>query len=94
MSVSSTYIFYSILYSYYTYTILYIYHILIYYYSLGISDVLGQVLGISSLVCVSTLTVVVATLFPQFIGSASKSGGVLGVIIMQFFFAVTGAQVN
>ena len=94
MSVSSTYILYSNLYSYYTYTILYIYHILIYYYSLGISDILGQVFGISSLVCVSTLTVVVATLFPHYIGSASKSGGVLGVIIMQFFFAVTGAQVN
>ena len=68
-------------------------HVL-HYISLGISDVLGQVFGISSLVYVSTLTVLVATLFPQFIGSASKSGGVLGVIIMQFFFAVTGAQVN
>ena len=63
-----------------------------FYYSLGISDVLGHALGISSLVCASTLTVVAATLFPSFIGSASKSGGVLGVLIMQFFFAVTGAM--
>ena len=109
MSVSSTYTFYSMFYIYHTCTILILYiHILTLYiltytilytiytilYGLGISDVLGQVFGISSLVCVSTLTVVVATLFPHYIGSASKSGGVLGVIIMQFFFAVTGAQVN
>ena len=52
----------------------------------------AQLGGTSPLLLVSLLAVIVATLFPASMGRVSKAGGVLGVVCMQFFFAVTGGM--
>lgn len=52
----------------------------------------AQLGGTSPLLLVSLLAVIVATLFPASMGRVSKAGGVLGVLCMQFFFAVTGGM--
>lgn len=49
----------------------------------SVADVLGRATGFSSLVTVSLLTVLVATVFPRPIGSVSRAGGAIGVLIMQ-----------
>jgi uncharacterized membrane protein len=46
----------------------------------------------SFMLYVSLITVLGATIFPKTIGSSSESGGILGVLLMQFFFSVTGAM--
>lgn len=58
----------------------------------SISEIVGKLTGLSPLVAVSLLTVLTATVFPRTMGSASRAGGVVGVLIMQMFFAVTGAS--
>ena len=47
--------------------------------------------GTSSLPLISLLTVASATVFPQFFSKVVPSGAALGVLIMQMFFAVSGA---
>ena len=47
--------------------------------------------GTSSLPLISLLTVASATIFPRFFSKLVPSGAALGVLIMQMFFAVSGA---
>ena len=47
--------------------------------------------GTSSLPLISLLTVASATMFPRFFSKLVPSGAALGVLIMQMFFAVSGA---
>ncbi|KAG7354584.1 DUF819 domain containing protein [Nitzschia inconspicua] len=47
--------------------------------------------GTSSLPLISTLTVLAATAFPKFFNSLSETGTALGVILVQLFFACSGA---
>ena len=47
--------------------------------------------GTSSLPMTSLLTVALATIFPRFFSKLVTSGAALGVLIMQMFFAVSGA---
>ena len=53
--------------------------LLLYTLSIGISTKINA----SPMIVVSLLTVLVATLFPQQVGSISRSGGIIGVLIMQ-----------
>jgi len=47
--------------------------------------------GTSSLPLISMLTVTAATIYPKFFSSLVSSGAALGVLMMQMFFAVSGA---
>lgn len=58
----------------------------------ALSQGIGAVVGVSPMLLVSLLAVAAATLFPVPMGKVAKAGGVLGVILMQFFFAVTGGM--
>ena len=58
----------------------------------AISEALAYFTKGSFMLYVSMLTVLAATTFPKLLGSSSESGGILGVLIMQFFFSVTGAM--
>jgi uncharacterized membrane protein len=58
----------------------------------GTSVLVGSLTGASPIVLVSMLTVVVCTAFPRLMGSLTSAGGVIGVLFMQYFFAVTGAM--
>lgn len=46
----------------------------------------------SFMLYISLITVFAATAFPKTLGSSAESGGILGVLLMQFFFSVTGAM--
>lgn len=56
------------------------------------SQGLSTILKVNPILLVSSLAVVVATAFPKAVGTVSASGGVIGVLFMQMFFAVTGAM--
>jgi uncharacterized membrane protein len=58
----------------------------------AISQSVGTFFSIPPMLLVSFFAVLVATLFPKYVGSVSASGGVIGVLFMQMFFAVTGAM--
>ena len=57
-----------------------------------LSQEVGRMLNMSPMLLVSLLAVVAATLFPGSMGRVSRAGGLLGVMFMQFFFAVTGGM--
>jgi len=58
----------------------------------ALAEALSFVTKGSFMLYVSLITVLGATIFPKTIGSSSESGGILGVLLMQFFFSVTGAM--
>ena len=58
----------------------------------ALSEALSYFTKGSFMLYISLLTVFAATAFPKILGSSSESGGILGVLIMQFFFSVTGAM--
>lgn len=57
-----------------------------------ISECLYSLFGASKILTVSLLAVLASTAFPKMVGSAAAGGQALGLIAMQFYFAVTGAM--
>lgn len=58
----------------------------------ALAEALSYLTKGSFMLYVSLITVFAATIFPKAIGPYSESGGILGVLLMQFFFSVTGAM--
>jgi uncharacterized membrane protein len=58
----------------------------------AVSDSVGRALSISPMLLVSGTAVAAATLFPRAVGTVSTAGGAIGILLMQMFFAVTGAM--
>ena len=59
----------------------------------AVSQLLNHITGAPSILLSSILAVMSATLFPAKIAPIAHAGGVLGVIFMQMFFAVTGVSI-
>ena len=58
----------------------------------AVSESIGKLLSISPMLLVSGTAVAAATLFPRTVGTVSTAGGAVGILLMQMFFAVTGAM--
>lgn len=56
------------------------------------ADLLAPVLSINSIVLVSAMSVAAATFSPKLVGSLAPAGAAIGGLLMQMFFAVTGAS--
>lgn len=56
------------------------------------ADFLSPLLAINSVVLVSAMTVAAATFAPELVGSLAPAGAAIGGLLMQMFFAVTGAS--
>ena len=58
----------------------------------ALSHTIGSFYDVSGMLFTSILACILGTLFPKPMSRIAKPGGVLGVFLMQYFFAVIGAQ--
>jgi hypothetical protein len=56
------------------------------------SESVGKMLAVSPTLLVSGAAVFAATAFPRVVGAVAPAGSTVGILLMQFFFAVTGAM--
>ena len=56
------------------------------------SESAGKMLKVSPMLLVSGAAVFAATAFPRAVGAVAPAGATVGILLMQFFFAVTGAM--
>ena len=59
----------------------------------AVSQLLTHLTSVPSILMSSVLAVISATIFPSKIAPIAQAGGVVGVIFMQMFFAVTGVSI-
>ena len=58
------------------------------------SHTIGSFYGVTGMMFTSAFACLLGTLFPRSMSTLARPGGVMGVFLMQFFFAVIGAQAH